>query len=312
MFVKSLAGVLALPSLIFLLCLLLAFGNLSPHFLSVSNFTNILSAVSIVGLMALGGTFVIAAGGIDLSSASVMALSGIVVALVAQAVPLPAPLFVLLAMLIGGACGLANGILVVITRAPSFIITLGMLSVARALAYIISHGLPAYGLPEGLTALGQGRFLGLQGSVLLLSTGAIIAFTLLRFTRFGVHTMALGDDELAATAMGISTGRLRLKLYTLAGAFSGLAGFVFAARTNMGDPAAGEGYQLTAITAVILGGASLYGGRASVIGTVLGAICLGVLQNGLNLLAVSTYYQILFVGGVLIAAAWLSRFQRVG
>jgi ribose/xylose/arabinose/galactoside ABC-type transport system permease subunit len=308
---RPLAGVLALPSLIFFLCLLLVFSNVSPHFLSVSNFTNILSAISVIGLLALGGAFVIASGGIDLSSASVMALSGTVVALVAQTISMPAPLFMLLAIAIGALCGSANGALVVLTRAPSFIITLGMLSIARALAYIISHGLPVYGLPEGLTTLGQGKLLGLPCSVLMLSAGATIAFIMLRFTRFGVHTLALGDDQLAATAMGISTGWLRFKLYTLAGAFSGLAGFVFVARTNMGDPAAGEGYQLTAITAVILGGTSLYGGRATMIGTMLGAVCLGVLQNGLNLLAVSTYYQILFVGGVLVAAAWLNRIQQV-
>ena len=300
----------ALPSLWFLLILVVSFSALSPHFLSVSNFSNILSAVAVIGLMALGGAFVISSGGIDLSTASVMALSGTGAAILARHADLPPLAAVAVATVTGASCGLLTGWLVTLTRAPSFIITLGMLSVARAAAFIISRGLPVYGLPEGITALGQGKWLGAPGPALIFAAGAGIAFTLLRFTRFGAQTLALGDNEFAARAMGLPIPGLRRRVYTLAGAYSGIAGFVFTARTNAGDPAAGQGYELIAITAIILGGTSLFGGRGSIAGTVLGALCLGVLQNGLNLLAVSTYYQILFVGAVLIAAARLGRLER--
>lgn len=138
----------------------------------------------------------------------------------------------------------------------------------------------------------------------------IVAHIILHHTRFGVHMLALGDRLKTVQAVGISVSRLRIYLYALAGGFSGLAGFLFMARTNSGDPAAGIGYELIAITAVILGGANLYGGQASILGTFLGALCLGVLQNGLNLMAVSTFYQILSVGLVLIGAAFLRRTGR--
>ena len=143
--------------------------------------------------------------------------------------------------------------------------------------------------------------------VIFLLIGIAIAWALLTKTRFGIHTLILGDNPFAAGAMGVPVEKLRLKIFALAGLYSGLAGIVFMLRTNSGDPTAGQNYELIGITAVILGGANLFGGRATIVGTILGVLCLGVLQNGLNLLAVSTYYQILFVGLVLLGAAFLSR-----
>ncbi len=301
-----------LHSLIFARCLFLVvalsilFSLLAPPFLSFSNLDNIFSASAVVGLLALGGTFVIASGEIDLSVASVMALSGVIAAYVSQEVP--SPLLTLLASAgTGLACGCVTALLINLTRAPSFIITLGMLSVARALAYIISSGLPIYGLPEEVTALGQGRWLGISGPVIFLVLSAVALYVLLHFTRFGSRVLIAGDNSRAARAMGINLHFLRFKVFSLAGLLSGIAGFVFMARTNCGDPTAGLNYELTAITAIVLGGTKLFGGRANIIGTILGVYALGVLQNGLNLLAVSSYYQVLFVGFVLIAAACLDR-----
>ncbi|MDX2027363.1 MAG: ABC transporter permease [Alphaproteobacteria bacterium] len=296
--------------LLFLAVLVLAFACASPFFLSASNIGNILTASAVIGLMALGATFVIGSGGIDLSSASVMALSGTLCAWTLQKISAPPALAVLVGLGAGTACGFLTGWLINVTRAPSFIVTLGIMSVVRAAAYIISDGMPIYGLPENVTAAGQGDILGIPAPILLLCAAAVLAYVILTQTRFGLHSLLAGDSVFAAHAAGISLSRLRLKIYTLAGFFSGLAGLVFMTRTNSGDPSAGMGYELIAITAVILGGANLFGGRASILGTVLGFLCLGVLQNGLNLLAVSTYYQILFVGVVLLAAAFLSRAEN--
>lgn len=293
--------------LIFLAAMAAVFSTLSPYFFTIGNLGNILAASAVIGLMAVGATFVIASGGIDLSTASVTALAGVIAASVVKDYAIAAPFVVLICIGVGAACGLINGLLINLTNAPSFIITLGMLSVARAGAYIVTNATPITALPENITQLGQGEFAGLPAPAWFLAGGLIIAAYLLGYTRFGRHTLVLGDNTEAVHAVKIPVKTLRLKIYALAGAFSGLAGFVFMARTNTGDPSAGMNYELMAITAVILGGASLYGGRATIIGTLLGVLALSVLQNGLNLLAISTFYQILFVGFVLIAAAFLRR-----
>ena len=291
----------------FLAVMGIVFSATSPYFFALNNFANILTASTVIGLMALGATFVIASGGIDLSTASVMALAGVVAAIAAQHTALPPAAIIGLCLGIGAICGFVNGLLINITGAPSFIITLGMMSVARALAYIASHGMPVYGLPDTITVFGQGSFVGVAAPIWFLVAGTLISIYLLGFTAFGQRVLILGDNPIAARAMGLPINRLRLKIYALAGALSGLAGFIFMARTNSGDPTAGTSYELIAITAVILGGANLFGGRATIVGTVLGVLCLGVLQNGLNLLAISTFYQILFVGIVLLLAASLRR-----
>ncbi|MBI1326491.1 MAG: ABC transporter permease [Alphaproteobacteria bacterium] len=295
---------------LFLVLLCAVFSFATPYFLSLDNMMSILSAGAVIGLLAVGATFVIAAGGIDLSCAGVMALASVVTAyaLKNMGVTNPAVAF-LLAGLTGAFIGGLTGALINVTRAPSFIITLGMMSIARALALILAGGIPIYGLAENITALGQGRVFGMPAAVLFLLGGFVLAGYLLGFTRFGRHILAFGDSAMAAHATGIRTNLLKLKTFALAGFFSGIAGFVFMARTNSGDPSAGMGYELMAITAVILGGANLFGGRAHLLGTFMGVLCLGVLQNGLTLLAISTFYQVLFVGIVLLLSAFLRRFS---
>lgn len=298
-----------LECLIFLVVLSLGFSISTPHFLSWANFINILTANAVIGLMAFGATFVIAGGGIDLSTAAVMAFSGIVGAVLAQAGA--HPLVVLAAAIVAGASfGVMNGFLITVSGAPSFVITLGTMSVARALSFIITGGTPIYGLPSPIVQFGQGTIFNIALPVWIVFIGALVALYILSSTRFGSHTLIYGDNPVAALASGIPVNRLRVTMFALAGAFSGIAGFVFMARTNSGDPTAGMNYELAAITAVILGGANLFGGRASMLGTVIGILSLGVLQNGLNLLAVGTFYQILFVGLVLIGAALLRKLDQ--
>ncbi len=307
MFADAIRRISFLRCVIFLCLLLLIFSSLSPHFLSGSNLENIVAASSVIGLLALAETFVIASGGVDLSVASVMALAGTVCAFLIQNTDASPSFAILICCAVGGACGLTTGLLINLTRAPSFIISLGMLSVGRALAYIVADGTPIYGLPERITGVIQGQLLGVSGPLLFMIGAGALTYVWLHHTRFGLHALILGDNQFAAEATGVPLDRLRLQIYSCAGALAGLAGFVFMARTNCGDPTAGQNYELVAITAVVLGGAKLYGGRATIAGTLLGIACLGVLQNGLNLLAVSTYYQVLFIGLVLIAAASLER-----
>lgn len=293
--------------LLFLMVLGVFFSLASPHFFSLENINNILTASAVIGLIAIGATFVIGSGGIDLSSAAVMALCGTVCAWILQTAGFSPLLAFPIAIAIGGVCGLLTGFFINITRAPSFIVSLGMMSVARAVAYIVSDGVPIYGLPDSVVISNQVLFIGLSVSVVVLIIAIILAWIILTKTQLGTHALILGDNAYAAETMGLPIQKLRLKIFTLAGIFSGMAGIIFMMRTNSGDPSAGQSYELMAITAVILGGANLFGGRATITGTVLGVLCLGVLQNGLNLLAVSTYYQILFVGLVLLGAAFLSR-----
>ncbi len=293
--------------LFFLAALGVFFSFTSPYFLSVSNINNILTASAVIGLIAVGATFVIASGHIDLSSAAVMALCGTVCAWGLQKGEWSPWIALPVSVSLGGVCGLVTGFLITLTKAPSFIVSLGMMSIARAAAYIVSHGMPIYGLPDNVITGGQGAIASVPVPVLLLLTGIFLGWVLLTQTKFGLHALILGDSVFAAEATGISANRVRLKVFGVAGLYSGMAGVLFMLRTNAGDPTAGQSYELIAITAVILGGANLFGGRATIIGTMLGVLCLGVLQNGLNLLAVSTYYQILFVGMVLLAAAFLSR-----
>ncbi|HLH47928.1 MAG TPA: ABC transporter permease, partial [Roseiarcus sp.] len=202
------------------------------------------------------------------------------------------------------------GFLITRGQIPPFIVTLGMLGVARGAGLVLTNGLPIYGLPAPIVYLGQGRPLGVPTPVIVLVATAIVAHVVLMHTRFGLYTQVIGDSETAARAMGVRVERQKVYLYTLSGALAGLAGLLFAARVNAGDPTAGLNYELTAVTAAIIGGTNLFGGRGSVVGTIIGALIMGVLQNGLNLLAVPSFYQQMAIGAVLVLAVWLDRVNR--
>ena len=290
-----------LESLVVLVVLSAVMAVLSPYFLSVSNMLNILLATSTIGVLAIAATYVIGSGGLDLSLGSVMGLSAVVGAHVAVNLGLPSVVGLLACILAGAAAGYVNGQLVTRAFVPAFIVTLGMLGLARGLALVISDGRVIYGLPPLMVYVGQGRPLGIPMPVIIFVVTAIVAHLVLAYSRFGRHTLAIGDSESAARAAGIR--------YTLSGALAGLAGMLFMARVNSGDPTAGLNYELTAITAAIIGGTNLFGGRGSILGTMIGALIMGVLQNGLNLLAVQSYYQQMAIGAVLILAVFIDQYQ---
>ncbi len=298
-----------LESLLVLLILCVAMTILSPYFLSVSNMMNILLATSTIGVLAIAATYVLSSGGLDLSIGSVMGLSGVVGAAFAVNLGMPTPVAVLATLAAGTLAGLVNGLIITRAFVPAFIVTLGMLGIARGLALVISDGRVIYGLPNAMVYIGQGRPLGIPMPVIIFLATALITHLVLAYTRFGRHTLAIGDSENAARTAGINVRRHRLVLYMLSGGLAGLAGLLYSTRINSGDPTAGIAYELTAITAAIIGGTNLFGGRGSILGTMVGALIMGVLQNGLNLLAVQSYYQQMAIGSVLILAVFIDQWQ---
>lgn len=280
----------------------------APNFTRVSNILNIFLATSVIGVLAVGATFVLVSGGLDLSIGSQLALTGVTAGVVMRA-GVPWSLGLASGLAAGAIIGLVNGFLVTKARIPAFIVTLGMLSAARGLALIVSDGKPIYGFPTPVTWIGQARPLGVPVPVIIFLAIVLLGNFALNHTRFGKHTLAIGDNEMAARVTGISLNRHKVYLYILSGVLAGVGGLLFLGRLNAADPTAGVMYELNAITAAIIGGTNLFGGRGTVVGTLLGALVIGVLQNGLNLLAVPSFYQQVSIGTVLILAVWLDRIR---
>jgi len=277
-------------------------------FLSVANLTNVARQVSINGILAVGVTFVLLTAGVDLSLGSVVALSGIACATFAH--PGDHSVFVPIAvgLLTGAACGLVNGVLVTRGGVAPFIVTLGMMTVARGLALIVSGGRPVANMSNELTAL-AGDFRGMPIPVLCFASVALGAWFFLRNFRLGRHIYAVGGNEHAARAAGVPVERVKLFAYGLCGLLTGLAGVVLAARITTGQPNAGQAYELDAIAAVVIGGTSLAGGVGMITGTLLGVLLIGVINNGLDLMGVSSYYQAVIKGVIIVGAVWLDRRQ---
>ena len=277
-------------------------------FLSVANLTNVARQVSINGILAVGVTFVLLTAGVDLSLGSVVALSGVACATFAH--PGDHPVFVPIAvgLLTGAASGLVNGVLVTRGGVAPFIVTLGMMTVARGLALIVSGGRPVANMSNELTAL-AGDFLAIPIPVLCFAGVALVAWFFLRNFRLGRHIYAVGGNENAARAAGVPVERVKLFAYGLCGLLTGLAGVVLAARITTGQPNAGQAYELDAIAAVVIGGTSLAGGVGTITGTLLGVLLIGVINNGLDLQGVSSYYQAVIKGVIIVGAVWLDRRQ---
>ena len=276
-----------------------------PNFLTVSNLVNVIRQISINGILAVGVTYVLLTGGVDLSLGSLVALTGVVAASVGGS-QYPVVVPVLAGVLTGAACGAVNGAVVTKGKVAPFIVTLGMMTVARGLALVVSGGRPVSNLSPSLTRLG-GDVAGVPIPVIVLAVVALASFACLNNLRLGRHIYAVGGNEKAARASGINVDAVKLFAYTVCGAFAGIAGVVLAARITTGQPNAGAGYELDAIAAVVIGGTSLSGGVGGVGGTILGALLMGVINNGLDLLNVSSYYQAIIKGVIIVGAVWLDR-----
>lgn len=276
-----------------------------PNFLTLPNLVNVIRQISINGILAVGVTFVLLTGGVDLSLGSLVALTGVVAASFGHP-QYPVLLPVILGVLAGAACGAVNGLVVTRGKVAPFIVTLGMMTVARGLALVVSGGRPVSNLSPALTRLG-GDVSGLPIPVLVLAAVALVSFVVLNHLRLGRHLYAVGGNEKAARAAGIDVAAVKMFAYSVCGALAGVAGVVLAARITTGQPNAGLGYELDAIAAVVIGGTSLSGGVGGVGGTLLGALLMGVINNGLDLLNVSSYYQAIVKGVIIVGAVWLDR-----
>ena len=281
----------------------------TPNFLTVANLINVARQISLNGILAVGVTFVLLTGGVDLSLGSVAALAGVVAASFAHPGDYPVVVPILMGILAGTACGATNGLLVTRGSVAPFIVTLGMMTVARGLALVVSGGMPVSNMSPELTRL-AGDILGLPIPVLILAAVSLAAWAFLANTRLGRYVYAVGGNENAARAAGINVNRVKMFAYTLCGGLAGLAGVVLAARTTTGQPNAAVAYELDAIAAVVIGGTSLSGGVGGISGTLLGALLMGIINNGLDLLNVSSYYQQIVKGVIIVGAVWLDRRQK--
>jgi fructose transport system permease protein len=289
------------------------FAMQSDRFLSIQNFSLILQQVMVVGTIAIGQTLIILTAGIDLSCGLVMALGSIVMTKFAVSHGMNAYLAIACGLLVCMAFGLANGLLVTKVRLPSFIVTLGTMNIAFALTQIYSGAQTVTDLPAEMTFLGNTVQLGGAavnfGTLLMLALYALMWWAL-RDTAPGRHVYAVGNSPEAARLTGIATHRVLLGVYTAAGLMYGIAALLAVARTGVGDPQAGQTDALDSITAVVLGGTSLFGGRGIIIGTLIGALIVGVFRNGLTLMGVPSVYQILITGILVILAVTMDQISR--
>lgn len=290
----------------------IVFAFLSGHFFTAENLLNVTLQTSINAIIGVGMTFVILTAGIDLSVGSVVALSGVLTALLLK---LPLPVAALYPVAIGGgiafgaASGLLSGLVITKLRVTPFIVTLAFMTIWRGAAFVLTQGRPVWELPEAFSSIARERVLGIPiPTVLMVGVYATAHFILAR-TRFGRHVYAVGGNIEAARLAGISTQRVLLSVYGLSGVLAATSGVLLASRINSGQPNAGIMYELDAIAAVVVGGTSLFGGRGNVIGTLLGALLIGVLRNGLNLLNVESYLQQVIVGCVILLAVLLDRLR---
>ncbi|MGO3497058.1 MAG: ABC transporter permease [Staphylococcus equorum] len=291
-----------------LILLVIIISALNSAFLEPSNLFNLLRQVSINGLIAFGMTFVILTGGIDLSVGSTLALSSAMVAILMVS-GVDSIIALLLGCIFGAVLGAVNGLLITLGKMAPFIATLATMTVFRGLTLVITDGNPITNLngSYAFQLFGRGYFLGIPVPGVTMFVTFIILYILLHKTVFGRQTYAMGGNEKAAFISGIKVNKLKIMIYSLAGLMSAMAGAILTSRLNSAQPTAGMSYELDAIAAVVLGGTSLTGGKGRILGTLIGVLIIGVLNNGLNLLGVSSFYQQVVKGVVIIIAVLIDR-----
>lgn len=312
-----------LTPLIFLILLILIFSSLHPRFLHPLNIFNVMRQISITGLIALGMTFVIIVRGIDLSVGSLIALCGLVGAVIAKGglverfsvgvgTELANPWYWALAgsVLIGLLAGTVNGVCITKLKVPAFVVTLGGLSAYRGTALIVSDGGPISGFNEAYRWIGQGKIGMVPIPVIIFLVLIVLCHIVLKYTVYGRYIYSVGGNPEAARLSGINIDLIITSTYIITGFFVGLAAFILSARLNSSEAVAGLGYELNVIAVVVVGGTSLFGGRGNILGTIIGAMLFGVLQNGLVLLNVSSYIQQIIIGIILILAVTFDKFSK--
>ena len=308
-----------------LIVIIIVFSLLSPYYFSVSNFLTMASHVAIYGILAVGMLLVVLNGGIDLSVGSTLGLCGVIAGFLMQGVALPAfgyvlypPVWVVVVLTcaFGGAVGLINGVLVARFRVPAFVATLGVMYVARGVALLITNGLTYNDLGgraalgnTGFNWLGFNRLAGVPIGVIVLAIVALLGNLVLSRTAFGRWLYASGGNERAAELSGVPTKPVQISVYVISGVCAAIAGLILSSQLTSAGPTAGTTYELTAIAAVVIGGAALTGGRGTVRGTMLGAFVIGFLSDGLVIIGISSYWQTVFTGAVIVLAVMLNAIQ---
>lgn len=305
----------------------IVFSLLSDRFLDFHNLVNIITQSSVIGVLAVSMTAVIISGngGIDLSVGSIMGITSVTMAMLiipeayyrdtTAMLSITADFFTLLkaiiiALLVGTGCGLVNGVLIAIVGLPPFIATLGMMTMARGVAAYISAGIPTYGLPKAVIFIGQGKVLGIPLPILLMIFLAVLGYFVLTRTTFGMRIFAVGGNKETARFSGINVKRTLLAVYALNGLIAAIAAITLSGRSNQAHPDAGLGYELYAIGAVVIGGTSLMGGVGGIVGSILGAIFMAEVQNGINILDIPVAYMKPILGFLIIAAVILDQWQK--
>ena len=296
-------------TLIGLIAIVVIFGLLAPDFLSQRNLLNILQQSSINACLALGMTLVIISGGIDLSVGPTAAIAAVITATLMVA-GVPIPLAILAGLAIGAICGLLNGVLVAYAGLQPFIVTLGTLSTYRAIALIYTGGNPVLGIPPAFRSLFNGALLGLPIPVIIVAVVALLAWVLLKKTPLGEYLLAVGGNEEAAYVAGVPIAITKITAYVISGVLAALASMILIGRLGAAEPILGNLWELDAIAAAAIGGASLMGGKGSIVGTILGAIILGAMRNGLTLMNVQAFYQLLATGLIILVAMMIDRVTR--
>ncbi|PWJ82346.1 monosaccharide ABC transporter membrane protein (CUT2 family) [Pseudaminobacter salicylatoxidans] len=305
-----------------LIVLLIGFSLASPNFMQTSNIIAILQATSVNGVLAVAATLVIITGGIDLSVGTLMTFCAVIAGVVLTYWGLPLPLGIIAAIGAGALCGLVSGTFVAKMKIPPFIATLGMMLMLKGLSLVISGTRPIYfNDTPGFTEISLGSLIGSVIPVLPIPNGVLILFLvagaasyILGRTVLGRYTFALGSNEESVRLSGVNTDRWKMAVYALAGGICGIAGLLIASRLNSAQPALGLGYELEAIAAVVIGGTSLSGGRGTILGTLIGALIMSVLANGLRILSVAQEWQTVVTGAIIILAVYadMMRRQRMG
>ncbi len=291
-----------------IICLILSF--VAPQFLTISNWTIIITQVSINALLAFGVTFVIITGGIDLSLGSILAVTGIVAASLAHPDTYSVIVPILVGLFSGLLIGAFNGFVITQSKIAPFIVTLGTMTIGRGLALILSKGRPISNLSDSFNFIGGGNVLGIPFPIIVLIVAFSICYIILKKTILGRYIYAVGGNEQAAKASGINVNQIKLAVYSICGLLSGLAGILLTSRITTGQPNAGVGFELDAIAAAIIGGTSTSGGTGTMTGTLVGALLIGVINNGLDLLNVTSYYQQVVMGAIIIGAVVLDSWNQ--
>ena len=275
---------------------------ISSNFLTVTNLLNVVRQIAVNGILAIGMTIVCLTGGIDLSVGSIVAFSGIIAAGLLRDTSCPIIVIVLAAIVVGAVCGLYNGYFVAYWNAAPFVVTLSMMTIARGLTYVYSDGRPISNLRTEFLTIGKGSIVGIPIPTLILAFVFILGSIMLSKLKFGRYVYAVGGNENAAMVSGINVKRIKMMVYVLSGIACGIAAIILTARVSAGLPQAGESYELDAIAATVIGGTSLSGGRGRLWGTIVGAVLLGIVNNGLDLLNVSSFYQQIVKGLIILGA----------